>query len=614
MQLQIRLLGTVELSVDGRIATPGPAKRRAVLAGLALEANHPVSLARLTGMVWTEEPPASAVANLRSHAAALRRVLGDRLIARPNAYELNLGPDELDITEFQRLAGEGRGLLAGGEPDAAADPLRAALDCWRGGQAGDGLPRGTALDNRWASLDEQRLQVFEELTEARLAVGEHRPLLSEVRRHLAAHPLRERAWGQLMLALYRCGEVPAALTAYRDAHATLQEQLGIDPGEDLARLHRAVLDRSPDLAHVPQATPIVVAAAVPVTPAAVRVPRELPADLVTFVGRTPEVADVVAAVTGATPAAVVVSGPAGSGKSALAVRAAHAVAADFPEGQVFVDLGYQATVTADEVLARVLRALGVPAAEVPASVDERAGWVRSRIAGHRLLLVVDGVTGAEQVRPLIPAGPGPALIVVGQRQLRSLDGVRRVALGPVGAVGARALVAAFSGADRLKAEPAATAELVRLCAGSVLALRITGARLASRPDLSVAALVDQLRDRRDRLDLLVYEDQSVRSSLALGVAALRSGDELIGRLLKLLGESPDAPALPERTAARLGVSAQRARHALEELVDAHLAQRTDPGGYRLPALVRDYAAELAGPPALLAAHPLTGWRVDPVAA
>lgn len=425
------------------------------------------------------------------------------------------------------------------------------------------------MDNRWASLDEQRLQVFEELTEARLAVGEHRPLLSEVRRHLAAHPLRERAWGQLMLALYRCGEVPAALTAYRDAHATLQEQLGIDPGEDLARLHRAVLDRSPDLAHVPQATPIVVAAAVPVTPAAVRVPRELPADLVTFVGRTPEVADVVAAVTGATPAAVVVSGPAGSGKSALAVRAAHAVAADFPEGQVFVDLGYQATVTADEVLARVLRALGVPAAEVPASVDERAGWVRSRIAGHRLLLVVDGVTGAEQVRPLIPAGPGPALIVVGQRQLRSLDGVRRVALGPVGAVGARALVAAFSGADRLKAEPAATAELVRLCAGSVLALRITGARLASRPDLSVAALVDQLRDRRDRLDLLVYEDQSVRSKpgprgrrAALRRRADRSSAQaarrVTGRARAARADGGSARRLRAAGAARAGGAGRRA--------------------------------------------------------
>lgn len=390
-----------------------------------------------------------------------------------------------------------------------------------------------------------------------------------------------------------------------------------------------MLDRAPELAYTPPPT-LVATAAAPVAPpsapgaagvapplsslvggAGWAVPRELPAGLVTFVGRGRETAEVVTALRGATPAAaVVVTGAFGSGKTALAVRAAHAVAADFPDGQVFVDLGYRPSVTPDEVLARVLRALGVPAADVPAGADERAGWFRTRVADRRLLLVVDGVTGAQQVRPLIPAGPGPALVVVAQRQLRSLDGVRRVALAPVDAAGARALLAAFGGAERLDVEPAATAELVRLCGGSALALRITASRLASRPDLPVAVLVEQLRDRHDRLDLLAYEDLSVRASLAAGVAAVRSGDEVAGRLLELLGESPDAPALPERTAALLGVSAQRARHALERLVDSHLIHRDERGGYRLPALVRDYVVELAAVPQ----HPSTGWRVDPVAA
>ncbi|MER7441507.1 AfsR/SARP family transcriptional regulator [Micromonospora avicenniae] len=609
MRLQIRLLGTVELTVDGRVTTPTPPKRRAVLAGLALDANRPVSLDRLAGMVWRDEAPASAVANLRSHAANLRRVLGDRLIARPNAYELTLAPHELDVTEFQQLAGKGRTRLAGGDPVGAVESLRAALDCWRGA-AGEGLPRGTALDNRWASLDEQRLQVFEELIEARLAFGEHLVLLPEIRRHIAAHPLRERGWGQLMLALYRVGDVPAALTAYRDAHTALKEQLGIDPGEELSRLHRAVLDRSPELAYVPPDAPLAVLAPAPAAAPPVTVPRELPADLVTFVGRTTEVAEVVAAVTGAAPAAAVISGPAGSGKTALAVRAAHTVAAAFPDGQVFVDLGYRPSVTPAEVLARVLRALGVPAAEVPYGIDELAGWVRSRVAGRRLLLVVDGVTGAEQVRPLIPAGPGPALIVAGQRHLRSLDGVRRIDLDPFSVAEARPLLATLAGADRLNADPAATAELVRLCAGSVLALRIAGSRLASRPDLSVATLVAQLRDGRDRLDLLAYEDLSVRARLATGVAAVRFADEVAGRLLEQLGEAPDAPVLPERSAARLGVSVHRVWQALEELADAHLLRRDDPAGYRLPALVRDYAAELAK----VSAPTLTGWRIDPVAA
>ncbi|MBQ0901309.1 AfsR/SARP family transcriptional regulator [Micromonospora sp. U21] len=607
MQLEIRLLGTVELSVDGQLVTPGAGNRRAVLAGLALAANRSVSLSRLAEMVWAGAPPPSAVANLRSHAAGLRRVLGDRLVARPNAYELRLAPHELDVIEFQRLAEVGRGRAATEDPIGVIPTLTAALAHWRG-VAGDGLPRGTALDNRWASLDEERLQVFEELAEARLAAGRHGDLLSELREHLAAHPLRERAWGQLILALYRCGDVPAALTAYRDAHTTIGEQLGIEPGEELSAMHRAILGRAPEVSYTP---PPAVIARAPTPAVETRsdgvvgwtVPRELPADLVTFVGGTAEIADVVATVTTATPAVMVVTGPAGSGKTALAVRAAHVAATDFPDGQVFVDLGYRASVTPDEVLARVLRALGVAPADVPKGADEQAGRFRSLAAGRRLLLVVDGVTRAAQVRPLLPAGPGPALIVVGQRHLGSLEGVHRVALPPLGATRARELLAALAGSARLAADPASTAELVRICAGSVLALRIVGTRLARWPGMSVGTLVGQLGDGRGRLDLLTYEDLSVRASLATGVAVVRSEDEVAGRLFELLGASPEAPAMVDRAATHLGVSSQRVRQALEDLVEAHLLYRDGPGGYRLPALVGDYAAELAAVPSALA-HPL----------
>ncbi|MGQ5263239.1 AfsR/SARP family transcriptional regulator [Micromonospora sp. ZYX-F-536] len=609
MKLQIRLLGSVELCVDGRTVTPGAAKRRAVLAGLAMEANHVVSLPRLAEMVWPETPPTSAVANLRTHAAALRRVLGDRLVARPNAYELRLAPGELDVAEFQRLAGEGRALAAA-EPAGAIATLSAALAQWRG-LSGDGLPRGTALDNRWTTLDEQRLQVFEELAEARLAAGQHGHLLPELRGHLAAHPLRERAWGQLMLALYRCGDVPAALTVFRDARATLHEQLGIEPGKELVGLHRAMLGRAPELAYIPAAAPIVTTPPAQTRPApGWTVPRELPATPATFVGRTGEAAEVVAALAGATPAAVVVAGAAGSGKTALVVRAAHIVAGDFPDGQVFVDLGYENAVTPGEVLARVLRALGVAPADVPANTDERAGWFRSLVARRRLLLVVDGVTRAAQVRPLLPAGPGPALIVVGQRHLGSLDGVRRVTLRPLDGVPAHDLLAAFAGPERLVADPAAAAELARLCAGSVLALRIAGSRLAGCPAMPVAGLVSDLRHGPDRLDLLAYEDLSVRASIAVGVAAVRSDDEVAGRLLELLAIQPDHPALLDRAATQLGVSTQRLRRALEGLVDAHLVHRGAAGRYTLPALVRDYAAELA----VLTStptRPLTGRRAHP---
>lgn len=290
MQLDIRLLGPVELRVGGRRVAPGPGKRRAVLAGLALAANRSVSLDRLAAMVWSDVPPPSATANLRSHLAALRRMVGDRLVTRPNAYELRMQPDELDVTEFHRLAENGRTALVRGYALDAVPALDAALALWRGA-AGEGLPTGTTLDNRWASLEEQRLQVFEVLTDARLAVGRHAELLPGLREHLAAYPLRERAWGQLMLALYRCGEVPAALAAYRDARARLDQHLGIEPGEELAALHRAILERAPDVSYTRPPPVIAAPSAADPAPAAETgrtVPRELPPDLVTFVGRTRE--------------------------------------------------------------------------------------------------------------------------------------------------------------------------------------------------------------------------------------------------------------------------------------------------------------------------------------
>ncbi len=609
MQVELRFLGRMQLLVEGVDVTPGAAKRQSVLAALALGANGPVSLNRLAEAAWGATPPASAVANLRSHVTGLRKVLGDRLTARRNAYELRLGAEELDVGRFECLAREGRVHLSAGDNRLAVAALTAALGLWRG-PAGDGLPSGPGLDGHWAGLEEQRLQVFEEWAQARLAVGEHADLLGDLRRHLAAHPLRERAWGHLMLALYRCGDVPAALTAYREAHAVLAEHLAVEPGEELAALHRAMLGRSPDLAYA-AGLPLRLNRAARMVSEAPDVPRELPVDLTTFVGRTEEVAEVVASVVGKMPAAAVVTGPAGSGKTALAVRAAHSVGVEFPDGQIFVDLGSRPSASAAEVLGRVLRALGVSTGEVPEDVDERAGWYRSRVAGRRVLLVIDGVTSTDQVRPLVPAGPGPALIVVSRRRLHGLDGIRSIGLRPLSSTGARALLAALVGAGRLDTEPAATTELIRLCAGSVLALRIAASRLAGRPDTPVGALVDRVRDGRARLDLLSFGDLSVRASLAAHVAALRSADEVVGRLLALLGQSPDAAVVPERTAVRLGIPAGRVWRALEDLVDAHLVHQDERGRYRLPALVRDYAAELA---AVRSAASEAGWRADSVAA
>ncbi|WP_121156522.1 AfsR/SARP family transcriptional regulator [Micromonospora pisi] len=544
------------------------------------------------------------VANLRTHAAALRRILGDRIVARSGGYELRVASGEFDVEEFLRLADQGRAALSAGEAAQALPLLTAALRLWRG-PAGDGLQRGTALDGQLTRLDEERLRVVEDQVEARLAQAEHTAVLGLLRQHLALYPLRERAWGQLMLALYRSGDAAAALRAYQEARDALDDQLGMEPGPNLDRLHRAVLDRAPEL-DLPHPHPLF--PAITGGDASAGLPRELPPDIAAFVGRTEEVARVVAAVRGATAdgsadgsAVVVVSGPGGGGKSAVAIRAAHQLLADFPDGQIFIDLAEsrhrRTEVSEVDVVARALRAFGVPAGAVPASPEERVGRYRSLVAARRTLVVVDNVTDAKQVQPLIPAGRASALITIARRRLTTLDGARHVPLGPLSQADAYEVVAALAGTERLAADPAAAAELIGLCDGLPLALRIVGARLAGRPLWPVRTLVEQLRAGGNHLDALVHEGLSIRVRLTEDYELLRADNELSGRAFRFLGGLPPAPVTSQQVAAALAVPAHEAWEALERLVDAHLARPTECGGYRLPPLAHEYAAEAALSPA-----------------
>ncbi|BBH69350.1 hypothetical protein ACTI_60350 [Actinoplanes sp. OR16] len=409
MSIMVRLLGPVELRGEDGPVDPGPAKRRAVLAALALHADRPVTLNRLTDLLWAGEPPASAVANIRNHVAALRRTVGDRLVSRLGAYQLVLAPHELDVTEFQQLADRGRAALAAGEATRAEPELAAALRLWRG-PAGSGLPAGAGLDALLAGLEADRQRVLEDLIDARLDLGYAGELVPPLRDHLAGHPLRERAWAQLMLALYRTGDLAAALSAYRQAQSELRSQLGVDPGRELADLHAAMLDRAPRLD--PWARQSVRRGRA----AAVEVPRELPPDPPFLDGVDEATA---AVVDGIGSGAVVVHGPAGSGTTSLVTRAGHRLAERFPDGQVFAVAGTRSSAAA--LAGRVLRALGVPAGEIPEQADERIGRYRSLLAARRVLVIVDGAAEDGQVRALIPGTGGSALLISSRSPL--LDGV-----------------------------------------------------------------------------------------------------------------------------------------------------------------------------------------------
>lgn len=205
MAFKIRLLGPGEVLRDGCAVALGRAKPRALLAALALKANQTVSLEALIDILWAGRPPASAVANLRSYAAGLRQAISDRLLTRTRGYLLRLNDNELDTHEFTRLATDGRASLSRGDTATATAQLSAALSLWRG-PAGNNLGTGTTLDTQFATLDQQRLDVFEAYIDAAMNHTTPAKLTAQLREHLTRDPLRERAWAQLMLLYYRGGE------------------------------------------------------------------------------------------------------------------------------------------------------------------------------------------------------------------------------------------------------------------------------------------------------------------------------------------------------------------------------------------------------------------------
>jgi DNA-binding SARP family transcriptional activator len=590
MSYDFRILGPVGWERDGEVVSPGPPKRRAVLAALLLEANRPVPVARLAGAVWPGAPPRSAAVNLRGHLSQLRRAAGRRLRFHPGGYggyELRVEDAELDAAQFTMLATAGRAALAG-RPAVALVRLGRALGLWRG-TAGDGLPRGTWLDARFEDLDQQRLEVFEDHVTARLHTREFPEIAADLRRHLISWPIRERCWELLMLAHYRSGDPPAALAAYRQARGVLVEQLGVEPGPKLQRLHRAVLrgDQSLDGPPAPrEAVTLAGPDADPAGGAERRSPPEPP-----VVGRADERWALAAALR-EHPPAVVVCGPAGVGKSALAAAAITAVADAFPDGQMTIELASgngSAPAAAADLLHKVGRALDDSLSEpAPHTVTELATRYRARVSGRRMLVVLDGATDAAQVRPLL-SDSGPTVLVTSRRRRLGLPEAWHLEVDRLAGQQALDLLTNYAGAVRTGDQAAAVRELVRICDGLPLALRIVGEWLARRPGLPASLLATHLTRRP--LDGLRAGNLSVRDALAADLRTVADDDPHATRVFPLLADGCTHP--PEALAVELGEDTSLVFFALERLVDQWLVSSPEPRQYRTTGLPRAYAAELA---------------------
>ncbi|MGW1807500.1 BTAD domain-containing putative transcriptional regulator [Streptomyces sp. NPDC002078] len=621
------------IDTDNGVRAIGSPKVRVLLAALLLEPGRVVSVESLKDALWGGAPPVSAQASLHNHVTRLRRLLDDpdRLRAVPPGYVLRVDQGELDVHVFDARVAEARAAHARRDWPGVVRACTAALALWRGAPL-SGLPAdlgGYALVQR---LEEARLLLLEWRYDAELALGG--ALLAEIVPELAAlvaeYPLREAYHRQLMLALHRTGRQAEALAVHRDLRARLIEELGIEPGLAVREAHVEVLrgrggerkgaegereGRRRDVAgdHQPVGAGHLGGAveeeagtpgpheggAAPDARQALR-PAQLPAPPAHFTGRVEvrrELRRVLTEPPAPAPAVAVISGMAGVGKSALALAVAHELRERFPDGQLYVNLHGatpgMAPLSSVQALAALLRDLGAEPRSIPEHPDAAAALLRSLLAPARVLLVLDDAANAAQVRPLLPAGPGCAVIVTSRSPLAALDGARRFPLAPLTGEDSAALLRAVSGREGLDAGH----PLVELTGRLPLALRVVAARLAARRALTPDVLAGQLAETGGRLRHLEYDDLSVRRSLAVAHGALaaaeREEDRDAALALRRIG-ALDLPTYGAPLIARLtGTDARRAEAALDRLVDVALLEETAYGRYAPHDLVRDFARELA---------------------
>lgn len=572
--MEFRILGPLEIVVDGR-AIPALAPRlQTLLATFLLRPHRVVSVDELIDRLWPDDShPANPKASLHTYVRRLREIVGaDVLQTRGQGYLLAAEPRDLVI--FRAAVS-----------DAASDPaqqimhLQRALDQWRG--------RALSVDPHVAvGLNEERLAATEQYYDARLARGDHAEVLPDLQTLAAQEPLRERLGGLLMTALYRCGRQVEALSAYDAIAARLADEFGLDPGDEIRELRQAILTSS---------------LATAATPDDWHPQNQLPLDTRQLVGRDSVVAEVAKLIctTDGVPV-VVLSGAPGVGKSALCVRVAHQLGEQFPDGQWFVRLRGASGQPRrpGDVLAELLRSSGVDPSVIPDDLDDRAAMFRARLADRSVLLVLDDARDAAQVRPLLPGRAGSAVLVTSRSALGGL-----IALD--GAIGLRVSTLTDDESAVLirllldATDDDAVRSLVAACSGLPLALRIAGANAARG---SVAEYVARMRTAGALPTLTIDDEVAVSAAFQTSYELLEPS---VQRGFRLLSQFPGAEFGCDAAAALVGPDYEFVVSSLEA---ASFLEPVGDGRYLMHDLVREYAG-LLGPPDLDAWNALCSWYV-----
>ena len=636
--VRVGVLGPLTVLRDRTaIDVPSPLLRT-LLGLLALQFRQPVSAGQIVDVLWPDDPPRTSQQLVHTYVRQLRQLLepgrGVRAPAQvlrraADGYLLDLGADQLDLAEFADLARRAAGAWSEGAAESAWQLYTEAWSCWRGPLLAGSEARLRGHPAAEAAV-RARIDMMLQWADVALGLGYCDRLVGPLRAMCAEEPLHEGLAARLMLALAGDGDQAAALGLFDTLRNRLDDQLGVTPGRELQAAQLRVLRGQLPVALRPMVKSSAVkaegsaksedgnhedsgsdsagdaerpAGLAVAAPTARVVPAQLPTDVPGFTGRTADLHALDALLpstdsTDAHPVIVTIGGMGGVGKTALAVHWSHQVRERYPDGQLYVDLrGYAegGPLRPIDALAGFLHAFGVSADRVPADETQAAAMYRSQLAGKRVLVLLDNAVSAQQVRPLLPGGPGSLAVVTSRERMAGLvarDGAHWSTLDALAPPESLALLRRMLGAERVAGEPEAAAQLARLCAHLPLALRIAAANLATRPGHRIADLVAKLA-AGDRLAALEVDGDSttaVRATFELSCATLPAAER---RVFRLLGLVPGPGATADAVAALAELAPAAAERVLDRLTSRHLLTEYMPGRYALHDLLRLYAAELA---------------------
>jgi DNA-binding SARP family transcriptional activator/tetratricopeptide (TPR) repeat protein/DNA-binding XRE family transcriptional regulator len=582
--------GSVEIEI--------PPTGRALLGLLAVQSHRVVGHDEIVDVLWGDCPPRTCRSLIHVYVRQLRTLMEPQRARRapaqtialaPGGYRLELGVDQLDVETFDHLVGRAGAAQGAGDVDQAEALLARALRLWRGPVLADG---GAWVRQHPAvvGLGQRRLAATLAYADIALDGGRAEEALAALRAVAPDEQLHEGLHARLMLALAGSGEQAAALQAYLGLRERLAEELGIEPGPELAAAHLRVLRQHQGRAAGP---------ATGAGPAETPVPAQLPATVPAFTGREEHLRTLAAALEEADARSTVIAaivGTAGVGKTALAVHWAHLVRDRFADGQLYVNLrGYASgpPLRPIEALARFLHALGIPSEAVPVEVHEASALFRSLVADRRMLILLDNANHPDQVRPLLPGGSGCHVIITSRDRLAGLvarDGARPLSLDVLTPNESHVLLGRLIGVGRVLGELTATADLAELCARLPLALRIAAANIASQPRHTVTTYTNLLREGNRLAALVVVGDEetAVRAAFDLSYRALPAPAQ---RQFRLLGLAPGPDVTAEAAAALADIDVIEAARLVDQLASANLLDQHVPGRYGLHDLMRLYALE-----------------------